>query len=101
MNGCVRCGLPLDRPIPGRAKRYLEMRPPLLDGGHCFVRLDCNIDGGDPPSDVAVDVWWCVGCYRAVPGWALAEGFVTTFLDRWCPSLFRQLGVTRPQGRTP
>jgi len=78
----VRCGLPLDRPAPGRALRYLEMRPPLLDGGHCFVAL------GPPPAEV----WWCVGCYRAVPTWALTEGFVTTLLDRWCPALFRQLG---------
>jgi len=77
---CVRCGLPLDRPIPGRAKRYLEMRPPLLNGGHCFVPL-----GPD------AEVWWCVGCYRAVPAWALTEGFVTTLIGRWCPALFRQL----------
>jgi len=103
MSGCVRCGLPLDRPIPGRALRYLSMRPPLADGGHCFVRLDYDIGRRSSTTDVA-DVWWCIGCYRAVPGWALAEGFATTLLGRWCPALFRQLGpgptVIGPQGAT-
>lgn len=61
-----------------RAAHLLAMRPPLANGGHCLIPLDG-------------DVWWCVGCHRALPGWALAEGFVTTLLGRWCPSLFRSL----------
>jgi hypothetical protein len=56
----------------------MRLRPPLANGGHCFVMLSPH-------------VWWCIGCHRAVPTWALTEGFVTTLLGRWCPDLFDAL----------
>lgn len=65
----------------GRTARLLDLRPPLYNGGHTFVMLD-----------EAGAVWWCVGCYRPLPRWALDEGFVTTLLGRWCPALFRAIG---------
>lgn len=47
-------------------------------GGHTFVLL------GDHTA-------YCVGCHGAVPRWAIAEGFETTLLARWCPALFKEL----------
>jgi hypothetical protein len=54
------------------------MRPPLWNGGHCFIFLSDEVE-------------WCVGCCRALPSWAITEGFTAVFLDRWCPDLFKAL----------
>jgi hypothetical protein len=66
-------GLPL-----GHTARLLALRPPLAYGGHAFVLL------GEA-------TLYCVGCFSAVPRWAVAEGFESTLLARWCPALFLAL----------
>lgn len=65
-------------PPLGRTARLLALRPPLLNGGHCFVIVD--------------DGWWqCVGCYFVCPTWVLTEGYVTTHAGRYCRALFKSL----------
>ena len=64
----------------GRTARALALRPPLANGGHCFV--------------ITSEGWWqCIGCYFVCPTWVLREGYVTTFAGRYCPALFRALPV--------
>lgn len=74
----------------------LTMRPPLYNGGHSFTLLTpiggtAGITLFDADGYAGPPLWRCTGCHGIVPHWALTEGYATTLLGRWCPTLLRAL----------
>lgn len=61
-----------------RAQQYLMLRPVLWAGGHHFKVLDQRM-------------LWCLGCYQAVPRWAIDERLWMPMIGRWCPGMFRAI----------
>ena len=62
-----------------RAKHYLDMRPPLAMGGHCFAHAGPGLGR-------------CVKCQVILPVWAIKESMGGHFgLARWCPGIMRAL----------
>ena len=85
----------VDPGVTYRAAELMAMKPPLYNGGHCFIALRPVAHEGqlfDTGVWSDTKTWWCLGCHQACPTWAIKEGYVTTLLGRWCPRLLRAIG---------